>query len=596
MAMVEHWKDVFESIVYDGIEQQLQPRAEPTFNILGWNSSYTGEPIPAEQMREQVEGTVGRIAAMAPDRVLEIGCGTGLLLFRLAPRARRFVGTDFSPAALEFVRRVLDQESDHYGEVELLQRLADDFEGLAPRSFDTVILNSVAQYLPNVHDLLRVIDGALRVLAPGGTIFLGDLRSYPLLYALHTSVQLFRAADELTVGELRERIQRDVQQEQELTIDPALWSYLQDLYPQISSVQVQQKRGAHDNELTRFRYDVRLTVNGAPQEPPRVAWRHWGQEAMDVATTDRLLEKDAPPLLGFRHVPNGRLRAEAVTLALLEEVGDGAPVGSLRAAARAAAAGGIEPEELWSLGDLHGYETLVRWSDSGGSEGEMDVLFVRRGEGAQPERVHFAPACPPEARLTDFANNPLQGKFARNLVPHLQQFLADRLPEYMAPSAYVLLDVLPLTPNGKIDRAALPRPDRTRPRLTKAFVAPRSEVEDQLAQIWSQVLAVDEVGVDDSFFAELGGHSLLATQVVSRVREVLRVELPLRSMFETPTIAALAVTIESLRQVPAASPAMEPMTLALADDALDVGQLSDEEVDRMLRELGAGGPAPEPAP
>jgi acyl-coenzyme A synthetase/AMP-(fatty) acid ligase/ubiquinone/menaquinone biosynthesis C-methylase UbiE/acyl carrier protein len=588
-ALVEQWKEVFENIVYDSIDAQLQPRTDPTFNILGWNSSYTGEPIPAGEMREQVEATVARIAEARPQRILEIGCGTGLLLFRLAPQARRFVGTDFSPAALEFVRRVLDGDPERYGEVELLQRLADNFDGLTPGSFDTVILNSVVQYLPSIHDLLRVIDGAFRVLAPRGTIFLGDLRSHSLLHALHSSVQLYRAADEVTVAELRERIQRNVQQEQELTIDPAFWGYLQELYPRIDSVQVQQKRGLHANELTRFRYDVRLTVGTERQEPPRIPWRHWGREGMDPASLERLLQAERPAQVAFRHVPNARLRMEAAALSQLAGMEDGGSVAALRAAVRAAAGTGVEPEELWQLAASLGYEALIRWPDSGGAEGEMDVLFVRHDAEIDGRDVHFAPSPAPGAQLPDFANNPLQGKFVRNLVPHLQSFLADRLPDYMAPAAYVLLDVLPLTPSGKVDRAALPKPDRARPRLARPFVAPRSTVEDRLAQIWSEVLGVDEVGVVDGFFTELGGHSLLATQVVSRVRAAFGVELPLRTMFETPTVAALAGAIEALQHAPASLAAPEPVTAAPADDVLDVTLLSDEEVDRMLRELGAGG-------
>src|SRR5690606_4298599 len=294
-----------------------------------------------------------------------------------------------------------------------------------------------------------------------------------------------------------------------------------------------------------------------------------------------LLREGRAQVLGFRRVPNARLREEAAALALLDQGSDDLTVGVMREAVRAGSEG-VQPEELWRLAEELGYQALIRWPDTGGPEGEMDVLFVR--EGPDAPRIHFAPPAPAGAELADFANNPLQGKFVRSLVPDLQRFLAERLPEYMLPAAYVLLDVLPLTPNGKVDRAALPKPDRARPQLARAFVAPRSDVEDQLAQIWSQVLGVDEVGVDDSFFTDLGGHSLLATQVVSRVREVFRVELPLRSMFETPTIAALAATIETLLDEPVA--AVEPLPIARTADPLDVGQLSDEEVDRMLRELG----------
>ncbi|MGH7828867.1 MAG: amino acid adenylation domain-containing protein, partial [Candidatus Binatia bacterium] len=126
----------------------------------------------------------------------------------------------------------------------------------------------------------------------------------------------------------------------------------------------------------------------------------------------------------------------------------------------------------------------------------------------------------------------------------LRSFLRQKLPDYMVPSAFVFLDSLPLTPNGKVDRRALPAPDQTRPDLDGTLVAPRSPVEETLARIWAEVLGLEKVGVYDNFF-DLGGHSLLATQVISRVRATLKLELPLRSLFESPTVAELAERIGS---------------------------------------------------
>jgi amino acid adenylation domain-containing protein len=135
------------------------------------------------------------------------------------------------------------------------------------------------------------------------------------------------------------------------------------------------------------------------------------------------------------------------------------------------------------------------------------------------------------------------------LIPiELREFLKEKLPEYMVPATLVMLEALPRTPNGKIDRGALPEPDPMRPELAEPFVAPRSPVEERLAGIWAEVLGLERVGVDDDFF-ELGGHSLLATQVIARARRMFPVELPLRYLFEAPTVAGLAVLmLESLAE------------------------------------------------
>jgi amino acid adenylation domain-containing protein len=127
-------------------------------------------------------------------------------------------------------------------------------------------------------------------------------------------------------------------------------------------------------------------------------------------------------------------------------------------------------------------------------------------------------------------------------VTELRGFLKEKLPEYMIPAAFVILTALPLTPNGKVDRRALPEPDLTRPELESTFVAPRTEDEKIIAEIWVEVLGLEQVGIYDNFF-ELGGHSLLATQVVARIRETFQVELPLRTIFEALTVADLAVTL-----------------------------------------------------
>jgi acyl carrier protein len=151
----------------------------------------------------------------------------------------------------------------------------------------------------------------------------------------------------------------------------------------------------------------------------------------------------------------------------------------------------------------------------------------------------------------------------------LRDFLQVKLPDYMLPAAFVFLKSLPLTPNGKVDRAALPSPEDARPDLQKVFLAPRTPVEKELAGIWSSLLKVSAVSVHDNFF-DLGGHSLLATQVISRMRKVFQKEIPLRSLFESPTVAALAERIES----------------TTANDTLlllaELEQLSDEEADRLV--------------
>jgi acyl carrier protein len=124
----------------------------------------------------------------------------------------------------------------------------------------------------------------------------------------------------------------------------------------------------------------------------------------------------------------------------------------------------------------------------------------------------------------------------------LRAFLKKKLPEYMIPSAFVVLEQMPFMPNGKVDRRALPSPLQKRPELEKGYVAPRTPTEEFLAGIWAQALGVERVGIHDNFF-ELGGHSILATKIISRIQETFQVALPVGSIFELPTIAGLAASL-----------------------------------------------------
>jgi len=165
----------------------------------------------------------------------------------------------------------------------------------------------------------------------------------------------------------------------------------------------------------------------------------------------------------------------------------------------------------------------------------------------------------------------------------LRDRLRQSLPEYMVPAAFVFLDALPLTPNGKLDRKALPAPDLA---SAEKYVAPRTPVEEGLAEIWAEVLGLERVGVEESFF-ELGGHSLLATTVVWGVRERFGVELPLRALFEGPTVAELARLVAERGPVAVDGPEPEPepasATEASPHHLLAVlDELSDEELDRLL--------------
>jgi amino acid adenylation domain-containing protein len=532
-SRTEQWQMLYEETY------RTSTAEEADFNIVGWNSSYTGDAIPPAEMRTWVEQTVAQILALGPSRVLEMGCGTGLLLFKTAPHVGEYIGSDFSQAALDYIAGQKAKVPGGLANVRLEQRMADDYAGLADASVDAVVVNSVVQYFPSVDYLAAVVEGALRVVRPGGHIFLGDVRNLSLLRALKASVALHQAEAKTSVAKLRDRMLRDTLAEEELVLSPELFLVLMAKFPAISHVEVRPKPGRYDNELSRFRCDVVLHV-GPRARGPEPLWLDWQRDGLtESALRERLAA--GPTALGVRRVPNGRVELDVALVELLTGEEGLETASDLRDALKSRPRRGVEAEDLSDLAQALGYELAFSLHEAR-SDGAFDVLFTKRGAAEKGAVVPFWQSLPEPRPWGVYGSDPLRNVVQEKVVGELRKVLAERLPDYMIPSAFVLLDALPLSPNGKVERKALPAPEA---RVTAAgdVVAPRSPVEEVLVGIYGQLLGVPRVSVFDDFFA-LGGHSLLATQAISRVRSAFGVDLPLTVLFEASTVADLASRVE----------------------------------------------------
>ncbi|WP_437524973.1 amino acid adenylation domain-containing protein [Sorangium sp. So ce726] len=590
--------------LYDGTYGKGGAGVDPGFNITGWNSSYTGDPIDAGAMRAWRDHTVERILSFQPRRAWEIGCGTGLLLLQLAPQCAAYLGTDFSERAISLLRPELARGT--LSHVSLQRREANDFSGVAPGSFDVILLNSIVQYFPSADYLRSVIEGAVRAVAPGGVVFLGDIRSLPLLEAFHTSVQLHRAPADVTSGELEARVRRAALAEKELVLAPGFFHALRGQVPGVEHVECWLKRGSGSDEMTRFRYDVVLHVGVAP-EPVAIGRSLDWAASKGLAGVERALREEGSGALEVLGIPNARVVADEIAASRLRE-GSGA---ELDRAAMAA----IEPEALWALGARLGCSVRITGSRTSGP-GCMDVLFERSGGAPRPRAwIQARPGETSPAR--PLANSPLRREKTRAMPAGLRDLAAAKLPDYMVPAAFVKLDALPLTANGKVDMAALPADDRAddrakpEPRAAepRAAPAPAGAIEVILGEIWREVLGIDEVGLDDPFF-ELGGHSLLLTRVRAGIRARLGEDVPIMDLFQYPTIRALSAHLRrsplaaapgesavSTRGRGAAAPATEaPAREAIPENAIAIigmaGRFpkarSVEALWSMLRDGGEG--------
>ncbi len=522
-GIVEEWQHVWNEVYGGEVEG---PRFGMDFR--GWNSSYTDEPIPLDEMVEWRSATVDRIMALQPRRVLEIGAGSGLVLSQIAAQCEHYVATDMSAVAIDNLARSLEQLPIPWRDrVQLLTQPAHAIDGLSQGYFDTVILNSVIQYFPNQGYLADLIDNALELLAPGGALFIGDVRNRTLQGAFQTAVALART-DTTDTAEIRQRVRRAMLSEPELLLAPEFFTTWAADHPSVAGLDIQVKRGLADNELNRYRYDV--VVHKTPTWVRSLAtvptWT-WTQCAGLGGLRTQLITQ-RPAAVRIAEIP----RAGVITDVHIEQaLAAGLSLADAIAPASVTATPDTAtPEQLHRFGKAAGYHVAVTW---GAQPGTLDAVFI----APEPHRQHTPPLTdlylPPTGahQSTPHANDPR----TNTKISAVRQQLSARLPDYMVPSQIVVLEEFPLTSSGKIDRKALPAPVFA----ATPFQAPRTQTEQIVAGIYAQVLGVERVGVDESFF-DLGGNSLLAMPVIDAINKTLDTNLAVRTIFDAPSVRSLS--------------------------------------------------------
>ncbi|MFI6985632.1 amino acid adenylation domain-containing protein [Embleya sp. NPDC050154] len=513
-AQVDEWRHLYDDN-YAGSGDEVLGE-----DFGGWNSSYTGEPIPLEQMLEWQDAAVAQVLRYAPRRVLEIGVGSGLLLGKIVGEVEEYWGTDISATVVDRVRAQAEQAG--YGDrVRLSAQPADDVSGLPRGRFDTVVLNSVVQYFPSIEYLDQVLRQVMELLVPGGRVIVGDVRNATTRRLLLTAVQ-YAENPHASHEELRRLVEKALLAEQELVIAPEWFTEWAGGDP--VAVDIRLKPGRAQNELTRHRYEVVLHKQPADVlDLAGVRSVPWGGQSADLADLARHADPAQGPVR-VSGIPNARLVEEvAVTVAagLLDSASPpGAPV---------------DPQDLLRWARENGRDAILTWSGEDARCFEAVLLPERQ---IRPRTVSGS-FVPTGAGGRMWANAPALARSIGALLVELPEYLRGRLPDYMLPTAIVPLSALPLTPSGKLNHRALPAPEYARVSTGRA---PRGQHEEALGALFAEVLGVERVGVDNDFFAS-GGDSIRSIQIVARAR-ARGIDINTREIFEHRTVARLAELVE----------------------------------------------------
>lgn len=343
------------------------------FNTAGWFDSASQAPMPEEQMREWVRTTVERIASLTPASVLDVGCGAGLILSRLAPFCARYTGVDFSGEAVGLIRKAI-QANPALHHVETFEAAAADIDDRIDGRYDVILINSVAQYFPDMAYFRSVLSGAAARTEPGGHVFLGDIRNRDLRRAAHLATVLDGIRGSTRIERARKALGRvlDADKERSYSLDDMARS-VGDLDLECDVVAL-VRRGVQQSVMNRFRFDCVLSF-GQPPPPPAAEEVTWpdlamgGRAGTDVITT--LLGPRVASIV-IRDVPDRRTIGAVRLLDAFDAAAPGTPVCALTNTA--APDGSVDPEELWHLGEAAGYSVAVSPSST---PGHVDAAFRR---------------------------------------------------------------------------------------------------------------------------------------------------------------------------------------------------------------------------
>jgi len=508
-----------------------------------WISSYDGRAMTKEDMNEWVNETVKRIKDLKPNIILEIGSGSGLVLFNVIDNCNYYYASDFSSNAINYTNKLISKLS-YKNKITTFCCSADSipYESIK-KSYDLVIINGVIMHFPSLYYLESVIINAILHMQDDGKIFIGDVRDYRLLKCFHYSIQHYKNK-KVNKVEIDYYSKRD----KDLLVSPEYFIDLQTRNKDISHVEVMPRLGKCLNEMNNYRYDVIIYVNKIKNNNKDLNIltcvnekhittvfnfaKYFQQNIGNSTNID-----NEPNYFCIRY-PNKRILknyAEYINLYNNEKIVEkdyADRILYIDQILKTIKNKGLSAKFLL---DIHNpiYFYIVIYKI--GLNKNISIKY-----NLNNSRSYIS---------TDYnesmANNPSSNLSMLNdsFAIRIKEYLINKLPIHMVPEYYIQLDRFPLSVNGKIDIKALPEPEFIN---LDNYAPPRNELEISLSKIWSKVLGLPEnkIGIYDSFFG-LGGNSILAISVANIIKSELEINIDILDIFKYRTIDKLSMYVES---------------------------------------------------
>ena len=518
---LNNWKQLYD-LAYADLNQ-----LDYKENTSGWKSSYTGELFSREEMREWREEIVEKIIQLKPKRIVEIGCGTGMLLFSLIEHCDYYFASDLSDSAIQYIR----QASLRLGYQDKLTLFTGDAKKIPffklDKKFDTAILNSVIQYFPTAVYLDEVLNNLIESIEIPGRIFIGDVRDLRLLHCFKCSVLSAKCSPNIR----RQEIDYFVSCEKELLVDPGYFLNLQKNDPRITHVELLPKRGIFPNEMNHYRYDVVLYIGDESVPTLEIEL----SQTDEVKKFPDILEEQTDDAFAFRY-PNKRVLMDYKEYSRIYELPfnfNDQQIDQL-----------LTPNEISTLLQRYGYDTQL-YLDLNCPYGLAVAAYKSKKFNSQRIQLQAGGNPSGTSELTNDQILNARLMHDRNGIA-IKNYLKTLLPDYMVPNYLFPLTTLSLTASGKLDRSSLPIPEIS----FVEIIAPRTKMEIDISQIFSEVLGLplSKIGVKNSF-VDMGGNSLSAIVLVSKLNRHFTVELKIGDIVKHKSVEGLSQLLTGLKAV-----------------------------------------------